>query len=68
MPDLPPLPPIASQPLTVALLARNDATYVAELASAWAAHLDGTGRLYQLLIVDDGSADGTAGKAEALRE
>ena len=43
MPDLPPLPPIASQPLTVALLAHDDAAHVEELASAWAAHLDGMG-------------------------
>ncbi len=68
MPDAPTLPPIASQPLTVALLAHNDAAHVEELASAWAAHLDGLGRDYQLLIVDDGSADGTAGRAEALRD
>ena len=43
------LPPIASQPLTVALLAHNDAGHVEELVSAWAAHLDGMGRDYQLL-------------------
>ena len=68
MPDLPNLPPVASQPLTVALLAHNDAAHVAELASAWAAHLDGLDRDYQLLLVDDGSADDTAARAEALRE
>ena len=68
MPDLPTLPPIASQPLTVALLAHNDAGHVEELVSAWAAHLDGMERDYQLLLVDDGSADGTAARAGALRE
>src|SRR5690242_5585378 len=68
MPDLPPLPPVASQPLTAALLAQNDAAHVEELTSAWARHLDGTGREYQLILVDDGSGDGTAAKAEALRE
>ena len=68
MPDLPPLPPIASQPLTAGLLARDDAAHVEELASAWARHLDGMGREYQLIVVDDGSGDGTAAKGEAVRE
>jgi len=67
MPDLPPLPPVASQPLTVALLADNDAAHVSELLSAWAQHLDGMGRDYQLLLVDDGSADATTERADALR-
>ncbi len=68
MPDFPPLPPIASQPMTVALLAHNDSAHVEELLSAWADCLDDMGRDYQLLLVDDGSADGTAGRADALRE
>ena len=68
MPDLPSLPPIASQPLTVALLARDDAAHVEELVSAWAAHMDGLNRDYQLIVVDDGSADDTAARAQALRE
>ncbi len=68
MPDLPNLPPVASQPLTVALLAHNDGGHVEELVSAWAAHLDGMEREYQLLLVDDASADGTAARAEGLRE
>jgi glycosyltransferase involved in cell wall biosynthesis len=54
--------------LTVALLAHKDAAHVEELVSAWAAHLDGMGRDYQLLLVDDGSSDGTADRAEAARE
>ena len=68
MPDFPQLPPIASEPLTVVLLAHNDAAHVEELVSAWAGRLDGLGRDYQLILVDDGSADGTAGRAEAQRE
>ena len=69
MPDLPPLPPIASAtaqpwpswPTTTPPTSRN-------CVSAWAAHLDGMNRDYQLLLVDDGSTDGTAARAEALRE
>ncbi len=54
--------------MTVALLAHNDSAHVEELLSAWAGRLDGMGRDYQLLLVDDGSADDTAGRADALRE
>jgi glycosyltransferase involved in cell wall biosynthesis len=68
MPDLPRLPPVASEPLTAALLAHNDAAHVQELVASWARHLDGMGRDYQLILVDDGSGDGTVAKAEALRE
>jgi len=68
MPDLPLLPPVASQPLTAALLAHNDAAHVEELVSAWVRHLDGMGRPYQLILADDGSGDGTAARADALRE
>ena len=68
MPDLPALPPIASQPLTVALLAHNDAAHVEGLISAWAEHLNGLERDYQILLVDDGSVDDTTQRADSLRE
>jgi glycosyltransferase involved in cell wall biosynthesis len=68
MPDLPALPPVASQPLTVALLAHNDAAHVQELVSAWAQYLDGLERDYQILLVDDGSVDDTTPRADGLRE
>jgi glycosyltransferase involved in cell wall biosynthesis len=68
MPDLPALPPVASQPLTVALLAHNDAAHVGDLISAWAEHLNGLERDYQLLLVDDGSVDDTTQRADGLRE
>ncbi len=68
MPDLPTLPAVASQPLTVALLAQNDARHVGDLISAWAQHLDGLKRDYQILLVDDGSSDDTTQRAASLRE
>jgi glycosyltransferase involved in cell wall biosynthesis len=68
MPDLPTLPPIADQPISVVLLADNDAAHVETVIAAWAAHLDGMKRDYELLLVDDSSGDGTAARAEALRE
>jgi glycosyltransferase involved in cell wall biosynthesis len=68
MPDLPTLPPIADQPISVVLLANNDAAHVEAVIAAWATHLDGMKRDYELILVDDGSADGTAARAEAFRE
>ncbi len=68
MPDLAALPPVASQPLTVALLAQNDAAHVEDLISVWSEYLNGLERDYQLLLVDDGSVDDTTQRAEALRE
>jgi glycosyltransferase involved in cell wall biosynthesis len=68
MPDLPALPPVASQPLTVALLAHNDASHVEDLLSAWAQYLDGLERDYQILLVDDGSVDDTTQRADGLRD
>ena len=68
MPDLPVLPPIASQPLCVALLAHNDGANVESVLSAWAEHLNGMERDYQILLVDDGSTDDTTQRADSLRE
>jgi glycosyltransferase involved in cell wall biosynthesis len=68
MPDLPALPPVASQPLTVALLAHNAAAHVEDLISAWAQYLDGLERDYQILFVDDGSVDDTTQRADGLRD
>jgi glycosyltransferase involved in cell wall biosynthesis len=68
MPDLPALPPVASQPLTVALLAHNDAAHVEDFISVWAQYLDGLERDYQILLVDDGSVDDTTQRADGLRD
>jgi hypothetical protein len=68
MPDFPPLPPVAGEPISAVLLARDDAAHVEAVVAAWAAHFDGLQRDCELILVDDGSADGTADRAEALRE
>jgi glycosyltransferase involved in cell wall biosynthesis len=52
----------------VALLAYNDAAHVESVLSGWGKVLDGLGREYELILVDDGSSDGTPDKVEALRE
>jgi glycosyltransferase involved in cell wall biosynthesis len=67
MPEPPTLPPIADQPLSLVLSAYNDGAYLEEVLDAWVRTLDGLNRPYEILLVDDGSADGTAARAESLR-
>jgi glycosyltransferase involved in cell wall biosynthesis len=64
MPDLPPLAPIASQPLSVVLLARNQAQHVEAILGGWVAYLNGLNRDYEVIVVDDASPDNTADAAE----
>ena len=44
------------------------AAHVENFLSAWAEHLNGLERDYQILLVDDGSADDTTQRADGLRE
>jgi glycosyltransferase involved in cell wall biosynthesis len=54
------LPPIASQPLSVLLVARNNANCLPEVLADWTAQLEGLQRDYEIIVVEDGSTDGTA--------
>jgi glycosyltransferase involved in cell wall biosynthesis len=66
MPDLAPLPPMADQPISVVLLVRNDELHLESVVSDWTTLLDGLKREYELILVDDGSADRTAELTAAL--
>ena len=59
MPLLPPLPPIADQPLSVVLLAHNEEAQLETVVNEWLTFLNGLGRDYEVLLVDEGSTDGT---------
>jgi glycosyltransferase involved in cell wall biosynthesis len=59
-------PAIAGAPLSVVLPAHNAAAILAPLLEEWSKCLDGLGREYEILLVDDGSSDDTRAQAEAL--
>jgi glycosyltransferase involved in cell wall biosynthesis len=67
MPAVPELPPIAEAPLSIVLLARDAAGHVEDVLSEWDRFLAGRPGGGELVLVDDGSSDGTADRAEALR-
>ncbi|HEY7314905.1 MAG TPA: glycosyltransferase [Gemmataceae bacterium] len=66
MPELPRLPPIASQPLSAVLIARNSANHLEAVLGDWITFLNGLDREYELILVDDGSTDGGGDLAEKL--
>jgi glycosyltransferase involved in cell wall biosynthesis len=68
MPDIPPLPPVGNAGLSLVLLARNDATHLESLVDEWIAELKKLHRSYEILLVDDGSTDGTAAVLTTVSE
>ncbi len=68
MPELPTLPPIARAPLSVVLLARDDADHLEAVTAAWVSYLNALGREFELILVEDGSRDGSAVRVAALAD
>jgi glycosyltransferase involved in cell wall biosynthesis len=66
MPELPTLPPIAAAPLSVVLLARDDAARLEGVTASWVTYLNGLGREFELILVEDGSRDGSAERVAEL--
>jgi hypothetical protein len=59
MPEAPQLPPIATQPLSVLLLADSDRPGLEAVLCDWISFLDGFGREHELLLVDAAALDRT---------
>src|SRR5438067_12985281 len=66
MPDLPTLPPIAGEPISVLLLAVGETAQVVETVAAWKSHLDTLSRPYEILYVDDAAENRAAALIAAL--
>lgn len=60
------LPRVATAALTVVLPVRNVADRLPRLLGDWNAYLDRLKRACEIIVVDDGSRDGTADAADAL--
>jgi glycosyltransferase involved in cell wall biosynthesis len=58
--------PIASEPLSVVLLAHNQASHLEAVLSNWITFLNGLDREYEVLVVDGGSTDGAEARAVEL--
>ncbi len=68
LPDVPQLPPIAAQPLSVVLLAHDCAAHLEQIVAEWVTFLNGLDREYEILLVDDGSTDHTERLLAVLKD
>jgi glycosyltransferase involved in cell wall biosynthesis len=50
------------------LLAHNAAPFLQAVVAGWIAYLNGRGRDFEVILVDDGSTDGTGDQAETLAQ
>src|SRR5437868_5779695 len=68
MPEHPELPPIAQEPISLVLPVWNETSVLEEVVKGWTAYLDGLNRDYEILVVDDGSTDGTGPLVDILAQ
>ncbi len=66
MPDLPSLPPVALQPLSLVLLAHNAESHVVGVVEGWRQMLAARNVPFEIVLVDDGSSDRTTALAQEL--
>ncbi len=66
MPEPPPLPPIATAPLSLVLPARNEEAHLESTLQSWIGYLETLQRDYEILLVDDASTDQTIPLAESV--
>jgi glycosyltransferase involved in cell wall biosynthesis len=68
MPEFVELPLIANEALSIVLLADNDAAHLEQVVAAWVSYLNSLDREFEILLVDDGSTDGTVKLTTALTD
>src|SRR5262245_34373173 len=66
MPETPELPPIADEPISLVLLAYNARNDLQSMLESWNSCLLERGKPFEIILVDDGSPDGTGAHAEEL--
>ena len=68
MPEVTALPPIAHEAVSMILLTDNDGAHLESVVADWVAFFNGLGRNYEIILVDDGSADRTAQLLTPLKD
>jgi glycosyltransferase involved in cell wall biosynthesis len=66
MPEPPQLPPLTDAPVSLILLARNEAEHLHDVVLAWQTALQSLNRPFEVIVADDGSTDGTPFLAAGL--
>ncbi len=68
MPEFVELSPIAQEALSVVLVAADAGEQLEKVVADWVTYLNGLDREYEILLVDDGSTDGTAQRTAMLAD